>query len=176
MRLCLGTVISKGWPNSTVLVELPMCLEWRSLKYTGRFILSPSSSCTSYLQARSDAAQFSTYILTRRRQERTKLSLKNLHKDVVFFHYLVEAVISSVDFVEPVIVNIRHHHLEPEQREQIRSVKDRVGRRFWYEILTCSGATPQSLVKAQHRSVTVPSLGTTTRYCEIKGETRQIKE
>lgn len=107
---------------------------------------------------------------------RSKLSLKNLHKDVVFFHYLVEAVISSVDFVEPVIVNIRHHHLEPEQREQIRSVKDRVGRPFWYEILTFSGATPQSLVKAQHRSVTVPSLGTTTRYCEIKGETRQIKE
>lgn len=71
MRLCLGTVISKGWPNSTVLVELPMCLEWRSLKYTGRFILSPSSSCTSYLQARWNKAQSSTYILTRRQQKRT---------------------------------------------------------------------------------------------------------
>lgn len=32
LRLCLGTVMSKGWPNSTVLVELPACLEWRSRK------------------------------------------------------------------------------------------------------------------------------------------------
>lgn len=39
-----------------------------------------------------------------------------------------------------------------------------------YDVLTFSGAIPQSLDKVEHRSVTVPSLGTTTRYCEIKGK------
>lgn len=54
---------------------------------------------------------------------------ENLHKDVVFFHYLVEAVISSVDFMEPVIVNICHHHLERRTRERLAAyIKDRAVR------------------------------------------------
>lgn len=44
---------------------------------------------------------------------------ENLHEDVIFFHYLVEAVISPVDFMEPVIVNICHHHLERTTRERL---------------------------------------------------------
>lgn len=39
-----------------------------------------------------------------------------------------------------------------------------------HDVLTFSGAIPQSLDKVEHRSVTVPSLGTTTRYCGIKGK------
>lgn len=42
----------------------------------------------------------------------TELSVKlDLHKDVIFFHDLIEAVITSVDFMESVIVNVSHHHL-----------------------------------------------------------------
>lgn len=37
---------------------------------------------------------------------------QHLHKDVIFFHDLVEAVIPSINFMEPMIVNIRHNHLE----------------------------------------------------------------
>lgn len=104
---------------------------------------------------------------------------KNLHEDVVLFHYLVEAVISPVNFMEPVIVNVCHHHLDrgeqrQDQPEQITSVKSCNWRLILvlqiYDVLTFSEAIPQSLDKVEHRSVTVPSLGTTTRYCEIKGK------
>lgn len=42
----------------------------------------------------------------------TELSVKlDLHKDVVFFHDLIEAIITSINFMESVIVNVSHHHL-----------------------------------------------------------------
>ena len=41
-----------------------------------------------------------------------QLSQKDLHKDVIFFHDLVEAIIPSVNFMKPMIVNVSHHHLE----------------------------------------------------------------
>lgn len=42
----------------------------------------------------------------------TELSVKlDLHKDVIFFHDLVEAIITSINFMESVIVNVSHHHL-----------------------------------------------------------------
>lgn len=82
--------------------------------------------------------------------------------------------------MEPVIVNIRHHHLDrgeqgQEQQSRLCQSKfelegDSGALNTIYEVLTFSEATPQSLDKAQHRSVTVPSLGTTTRYCGIKGK------
>lgn len=37
-----------------------------------------------------------------------------------------------------------------------------------HDVLTFSEAIPQSLDRVEHRSVTVPSLGTTTRYCGIE--------
>lgn len=79
--------------------------------------------------------------------------LENLHKDVVFFHYLVEGVISPVDFMEPVIVNVRHHHLDRgeqgrEQPEQIVSARVRTGGRFW-----CSKYMKCSHSLEQHRRV-----------------------
>ena len=37
--------------------------------------------------------------------------LDSLHIDVVFIHYLVQAIVLPVHLVEAVIVNVRHHHL-----------------------------------------------------------------
>lgn len=80
--------------------------------------------------------------------------------------------------MEPVIVNIRHHHLD--RGEQRRDQPEQIISQSWnwrlilvlqiHDVLTFSGAIPQSLDKVEHRSVTVPSLGTTTRYCGIKGK------
>lgn len=36
---------------------------------------------------------------------------EHLHKDIIFFHNVVETVVPSIDFVETVIVNISHNHL-----------------------------------------------------------------
>lgn len=40
--------------------------------------------------------------------------------------------------------------------------------RQWETVLTFSDGIPQSLDRALHRSVTLPSLGTTTRYCNTQ--------
>lgn len=36
----------------------------------------------------------------------------HLHKYVIFLHDMVEAILSSIDLVESMIVNICHHHLD----------------------------------------------------------------
>lgn len=46
----------------------------------------------------------------------SSIGKRDVHKDIVFVHDLVESVIASVYFMESVIVNVGHHHLVRHQR------------------------------------------------------------
>lgn len=49
----------------------------------------------------------------------TRLSQQDLHKDVIFIHDLVEAIVPPVNFMESMIVNISNDHLERKKKCEV---------------------------------------------------------
>lgn len=159
-----GTLRRKGRPNRGVLVWLkPDCLYF-SRRWTGISTCCVSSSRptvtwnllqTDREHIRHTAAAADLHALT----DRSSSS----HEDVVPLHDAAQVLVAAEDPVEPVVVDVRHDHLDTAEEAQWmnwRSADDRL----LTQTLTFSAETPDRADSDAHRSEMQPTLGTVSLY------------
>ncbi len=163
-----GTLRRKGRPKRGVLVWLkPDCLYF-SRRWTGISTCCPTVTWNLLQTDREHirhTAAADLHALT---------DHSSSHEDVVPLHDAAQVLVAAEDPVEPVVVDVRHHHLdtaEEAQRLNWRSADDRL----LTQTLTFSAETPDRADSDAHRSEMQPTLGTVSLYWNTNNTLQQSR-